>query len=232
MAPASNPALMPHIEDRASRGQKTRDRLLSVATDVFANKGFQTATTREICDLAESNMAAIHYHFGDKAGLYKAVLALPIQGFISMSEGFNQASGDFQSRMLALYGGLLEPLRSQDPMFAQHMRLHFREMLEPTGAIEELLQVAFHPFFTQVAIAVSQEMGQTEVDDDAYRLTFAMVGMAMDFYTSQQCSSVLAPNLTSTPEQVGVLIDRLAGYATGMLEFERKRLSIQKKEGS
>jgi TetR/AcrR family transcriptional regulator, regulator of cefoperazone and chloramphenicol sensitivity len=216
----------PHgADDRATRGQKTRERLIAVACEVFAQKGFQAATTREICDAAESNMAAIHYHFGDKAGLYKAVLVQPLNNFIGMSAGFDVADTSFEKRMRALYAGLLGPMQSQDPMFAQHMRLHFREMLEPTGAAQELIESAFLPFFTQVATMVSKELGKTAVDDDTYRLTFAMIGMGMDFYTSQQCSAVLAPNLVNSPEQVSVLIDRLAGYACGMLSHEKQRLA-------
>ncbi len=223
MTPDSNP--IPASEDRAGRGHKTRERLLVVACEVFASKGFQSATTREICDAAQSNMAAIHYHFGDKAGLYRAVLLLPMQGFLAMTQGFDQIIGGFEVKIHALYSSLLEALRSRDPMFAQHMKLHFREMLEPTGAAEELLEVAFIPFFHRFAKLLSQELGKAHVDDDCYRLVFAMFGMAMDFYTSQQVSCKAAPNMADTPEKVSILIDRLSGYATGMLQFERERLA-------
>jgi TetR/AcrR family transcriptional regulator, regulator of cefoperazone and chloramphenicol sensitivity len=152
-------------------------------------------------------------------------LLLPMQAFVAMSQGFDQSPGDFTERMRALYGGLLEPLRSRDPAFAKHMRLHFRELLEPTGATQELLEIAFMPFFKRVAQLVSRELNTKDLDDDCYRLTFAMIGMAMDFYTSQDCSSVLAPNIVSTPDQVSLLIERLAGYATGMLIFERDRIN-------
>ena len=33
-------------------------------------------TTREIAELAGSNLAMIHYYFGSKEGLYKAVLGM------------------------------------------------------------------------------------------------------------------------------------------------------------
>ena len=48
----------------------TRHRLIESAGKVFAEKGFPSATVREICQLADANIAAVNYHFGDKEKLY------------------------------------------------------------------------------------------------------------------------------------------------------------------
>jgi AcrR family transcriptional regulator len=52
----------------------TREKLLEAAGPVFANRGYQAAKIREICEGAGGNVAAINYHFGDKLGLYTEVL--------------------------------------------------------------------------------------------------------------------------------------------------------------
>ena len=51
-----------------------RERLLEAAGEVFAERGFRDATVREICKRADMNQAAINYYFGDKKGIYEAVL--------------------------------------------------------------------------------------------------------------------------------------------------------------
>src|SRR5215469_2609067 len=52
---------------------ETRQRLLDAAGEVFAKHGFRNATIREICEKAKANVAAVHYHFGDKEEIYAAV---------------------------------------------------------------------------------------------------------------------------------------------------------------
>ena len=51
-------------------GIESKDRLLKAATEVFAEKGYRDATVAEICRRAESNVAAVNYHFGSKGALY------------------------------------------------------------------------------------------------------------------------------------------------------------------
>jgi AcrR family transcriptional regulator len=58
----------------AADSDDTRSRLIEAAAAIFAKFGYQAATTRQICIRARANAAAVNYHFGDKLGLYKAVL--------------------------------------------------------------------------------------------------------------------------------------------------------------
>lgn len=53
---------------------KTRSSLLRAAGKLFARKGFEGTSIREICTEANTNVSAINYYFGDKIGLYKAVI--------------------------------------------------------------------------------------------------------------------------------------------------------------
>ena len=202
-------------DDRTSRGQMTRAKLLLVATEVFADKGFKAATTREICEQANSNMAAIHYHFEDKLGLYKAVLMLPMQQFSQLADGFDHEKPSLLETMRAFYLALLGQLRNPDPNFAHHMRLHFRELIEPTKAMNAATEQAFLPFFQRLTRLLCEQLNVDEPNDDVLRLTFAMIGMAMDFYTNSQCAASLGPDLVGTPEKVDMLIDRLSHFACG-----------------
>jgi TetR/AcrR family transcriptional regulator len=51
-----------------------RDRLLRVATGLFAARGFNGVSVRDIAGNAGVNISMISYHFGGKEGLYAEVL--------------------------------------------------------------------------------------------------------------------------------------------------------------
>jgi len=54
--------------------ETTRDRILRTAQDLFTSKGFANASVREICEEAAITPPTLYYHFGDKEGLFAAVV--------------------------------------------------------------------------------------------------------------------------------------------------------------
>lgn len=57
----------------AAKEPTTQEAILKAATTLFSQKGINGTTTREIADLAGVNIAALHYHWGGKEDLLKAV---------------------------------------------------------------------------------------------------------------------------------------------------------------
>ena len=102
----------------ADRGERARTRLLLEASRIFSEKGYAKASTREICEAARLNPAAIHYHFGDKDGLYRAVLLVPIHGIAAQLAGFDDPALTLaQSLHHLLRGGIrIVSLNSQNSL--------------------------------------------------------------------------------------------------------------------
>lgn len=57
-----------------SHGAQVRFRILSVATEMFADRGFQGVTIRDLAARAGVNIAAINYHYRSKEDLHAAVI--------------------------------------------------------------------------------------------------------------------------------------------------------------
>jgi AcrR family transcriptional regulator len=58
---------------RSEAGQETRLRLLDAAEELFARRGLDAVSVRDITERAGANIAAIHYHFGTKNDLIAAI---------------------------------------------------------------------------------------------------------------------------------------------------------------
>lgn len=52
----------------------TKNRILKVALELFANFGFDAVSTRKIAQIAKCNIASLNYHFGTKKQLYHECL--------------------------------------------------------------------------------------------------------------------------------------------------------------
>ena len=52
-----------------------KDRLFIAGAQLFAGKGFDSVSVREICKAADTSMNMIHHYFGSKEGLYDAIVA-------------------------------------------------------------------------------------------------------------------------------------------------------------
>ncbi|BDQ37552.1 TetR family transcriptional regulator [Pseudodesulfovibrio nedwellii] len=66
--------------------ETTRNKILFAASDVFCEKGFDKTRVRDICAIADVNVAAVNYHFGDKQNLFYRVLALWMEEFVEKAD--------------------------------------------------------------------------------------------------------------------------------------------------
>lgn len=55
-------------------GAETAGRILEAAVPIFASEGFAGSSTRTLAAAAGVNVATLAYHFGDKQGLYDALV--------------------------------------------------------------------------------------------------------------------------------------------------------------
>jgi AcrR family transcriptional regulator len=75
MTSATNRVGSRAVEGRSRDAQASRQQLFSAAQELFAQKGFERTTLREIGELAGVDAALVARYFGSKADLYVAVVA-------------------------------------------------------------------------------------------------------------------------------------------------------------
>jgi TetR/AcrR family transcriptional regulator, regulator of cefoperazone and chloramphenicol sensitivity len=132
---------------RASRpdGAATRQHLLDTAGQVFAERGFADATSKEICARAGTPMASVNYHFGSREALYEAALVEAHRQMVGLDEltALTQGPGDPREKLQAVlvrFVGL-----STNAGAPWGFMLMLREILSPSRAMPALVEKAVRP---------------------------------------------------------------------------------------
>lgn len=203
-------------------GEESRQRLLHAAVQCFAEHGFAKTSTRNIATQAGVNIAAISYYFGDKAGLYRAAYTEPMgspQDDIALFDG---AHLSLDAALQGLYGGFMEPLK-KNALVQQCIRLHMREMVEPTGLWEEEVSCGIKPYHQALVKLLCRHYAVKKGDDDIRRLAIAIVALGVHMYVGRDLNLQLHPRLVQGAKALDLMTERLVMYARAMIDAEGAR---------
>jgi AcrR family transcriptional regulator len=146
-----------------SSDKGTRQHLLETAGQIIAEKGFDRATGKEICDQARANAAAINYYFGGMEGLYQAILQEAPLKFVSV-EAVTAAiadKDDAKAKLEAFLGLFVRALTAQEQS-SWVLRVMAREMVAPSPALEALREKQMYPKVRILKSIVAELMGLPE----------------------------------------------------------------------
>lgn len=162
-----------------------KTRLIEVAGEAFAEKGYDSVGIREICQKAEANVAAVNYHFGDKHGLYRACLqhaqSCRVEDLDHPAWPESYTAADklraFIRRMLE------EKLNPNRP--AWHQELMLRELSRPSESCREYVESYIRPMAHTLSDVIQELYPQQEWTQQKWMIGFSVVGQVL-FYQLQQ----------------------------------------------
>jgi AcrR family transcriptional regulator len=179
-------------------GDDTKRRLLDAAGEIIANVGYKAATVRDICRLAQANVAAVHYHFGDKMGLYTALLSE------AFTEGLRRYPTDLglpptapaEERLHAFVHSFLLRMLG-DGRFAWCGKIMAREMQEPTEALDHLVTHHIEPLAQQIRGIIAEILGggATRDDERTQLCSMSVVGQCQHILRSRAVIGRITPAL-------------------------------------
>jgi hypothetical protein len=139
----------------------TRAQLLDTAAELFAERGFKKVTVREISEAVGANVAAVNYHFGDKFGLYRAIVE---QQLSVMEETTNAAidagAGEGPDEQLRMFVRVFVE-RLLTPRAGNHIqRIFMREMEDPTPMLDVISERVMQPRLKYLSGVVGKLLGR------------------------------------------------------------------------
>jgi AcrR family transcriptional regulator len=192
-------------------------RLLEAAGEVFAEQGFRAATVREICRRARANIAAVNYYFRDKEGLYVAALEY---AHARAAEEYPPApaarDATAEERLRAFVSSMLARI-SDDPPVAWHGKLMSREMMQPSRALDALVDKRIRPLFRQLEAIVREVLGRRADDGLVRRCAFSIVGQCFHYHHARPLIVRLSPRQRFRAADMERLADHITRFSMGAL---------------
>lgn len=208
-------------DQRTLRGQRTRERLIEEGLRLFAQKGFEGVSIRELATACEANSAAVSFHFGGKAGLYAAVIdhvaerlaaiyadtlapAAQLPPGISREQAA-QAAGDMLTRLVT------KVLTVQRSLWMS--LLIQREMVAPSVAFERIYAQAILPVVEAYARVIGLATGREEHSLEARTLAFGLFAMVSALSRSRTAFLQWTGLETYTPDNAAQLARIVSQFA-------------------
>jgi len=188
-----------------------REALLDTARRLFLAHGFASVSIRRIAAAAGSSPAMIHYHFGDKLGLYRAMLETAMAPVVGALQRLSDPAGAEQlevADIVRLYTRML----AENPWVPQ---LIVQEVLAEGGRLREQLIEHFAGRLAPLFVAIihrEQARGALRDDLDPRLAALSAISMTVFPFIALPVTSRV---LGLSPDED--TIERLANHTTRVL---------------
>lgn len=196
----------------------TRLRLLEAAGPVFARLGYRDATVREICQRAQVNVAAVNYHFGDKRELYTQTLTRCMREALERYPpdlGLESQAPAAERLFAFVHAFLLRILGDGNPDWQG--QLFAREMMEPTEALDRLVEDSVRPLFKQLCAIVSELLGERAQPARVILCARSIVSQCVFYHHSRPVLQRLSPGEVLDGEHVRRLARHISDFSLSAL---------------
>ena len=173
---------MPDTKQRAKRtagAEPTRERLLTLAENLFAEKGFAGTSVRELGAALGVANATILYHFRSKRKLYAAVLERIASSVSGVTTGLDEQPGDGVAQIKLLVERFMVWARDNP----NHLRVIMRELMENPARIGEIRHWYLADWVKSTRAPLERLKGSKKLGDvDPTMFVLHLIGAVSYFY--------------------------------------------------
>ena len=214
---------------RVSEQEDARARLIDVAIKLFAEKGYEGTSVRDLATAGGVNVAAVSYHFGSKDELYHEALRACLAPCGEMRERMQKhldAALKNRSRKAAeeaLRGCIQDFLEMLVSPAARHSHLVMREQSEGKQRFEPVIREFFQPvgsILREVILMLAPGLPEMRV----FMVISGIIGQCLHIYKARVSYRVLAGVDSHSPEYIEMTSKHIAHLtALGLRGLEREK---------
>ena len=203
-------------------GEKTKQKLLDAACEVFAEKGFHAAKITDICHRAGANVAAVNYHFGDKDTLYVAVWRQVMEEFLSSIEMPPNGLSPEEQLGFAIHR-IIRKILPVDHKSDHFRRMELMELANPTGLIDEIWKEIIAPRKQEMHRIIRNILGP-DASEDSVTLCEMSVINQLRGYILLQTSGLDATFIEDrTPERANEIAEHISCFSIAGIRAVRNQ---------
>lgn len=232
MSTQHNPRRRQSRSVRPVASERTRERLIEAAGEMFAELGFHHTTVRQICERAGANIAAVNYHFRDKTGLYTEVVRQSMRAahLDAVRAAFDQ-NAPAEEIMRAVIKTRLESLRGLD-LGDWHFRIFAHELAKPTPAIDVVVNEAIRPLYLRMCKLIGSLLGLSPDHQKTRLCAQSIIGQILFYAFARPVISRLSPDMKLTAARVDLIADHITEFSLAYLrEASSSRRTRTKVDG-
>lgn len=200
----------------------TKNKILDAAEHLFADKGFNGTSLREITSLAEVNLAAVNYHFGSKKELIKAVMSRYMNEVSPRLEAalITICQQEQQPSLIEVFSAFIEPLLSLN-VFKENGTSNFLQLLgrgytDSQGFLRWFLTTQYPGVISNFVAAVQKAYPELTAEDIFWRLHFTMGTVVFTMSSTDALIDIAESDFEKQMDIAGVIRKVIPFVAAGV----------------
>jgi len=179
----------------------TKKRILDTAEQLFAERGLEATSIRDITSAAGANLGAVNYHFASKQALILAVLNRHLKPLnerrLELLRRAEQAAGDAPASAEAVLDALIRPLI--EGSFAagekqtSFIRLMGRSHTESNVEVKNMMRAESQKMIPRFMAALSRALPELPPDELPWLLKFVLGALHHSVHSLTREQSELSP---------------------------------------
>lgn len=200
----------------------TKNKILDAAEKLFADKGFNGTSLREITSQAEVNLAAVNYHFGSKKELIKAVMSRYMNELSPRLESalITICNEEKQPTLVEVFSAFVEPLLALNH-FKENGTSNFLQLLgrgytDSQGFLRWFLTTRYPVVIDSFITAVHKAYPELSTEEMFWRLHFTMGTIVFTMSSSDALMDIAKNDFNKNIDIAGVIKQVIPYVAAGV----------------